>query len=179
MKKKTLSIAILLFMTLTVFSQAKFKQPILITSAGQSADVKLARLLAKKQELKAETKLMAKDTDLSGVKTLIIVPGFSSKGLGAAGISHVDEIKRVKALIKKANSLKIPIIMMHLGGLARRGGQSDDFCKLSAENSKSMIVVKQGNEDGFFTKIAKSKKIPIEEVDRISSAAVPMGKLFN
>ena len=178
MKNRTLGIAIFLCITLSVFSQVKFKEPILITSAGQSADVKLARLLAKKQGLNAETKLMAKDTDLGGVKTLIIVPGFSSKGLGAAGISQEDEIKRLKALINKANLLKIPIIMMHLGGVARRGGQSDEFCKLSAENSKSMIVVKQGNEDGFFTKIAKGKKIPIEEVDRISSAAVPMGKLF-
>jgi len=177
MKKITLSISVL-FIALTVFSQGKFKQPILITSAGQSADVKLAKLLAKKQELNAETKLMAKDADLSGVKTLIIVPGFSSKGLGAAGISQEDEIKRVKALIKKANTLNIPIIMMHLGGVARRGGQSDDFCKISAENSKNMIVVKQGNEDDFFTKIAKAKKIPIKEVNRISDAAVPMGELF-
>ena len=177
MKKITLSIVVL-FIALTVFSQEKFKEPILITSAGQSADVKLAKLLAKKQELNAVTKLMAKDADLSGVKTLIIVPGFSSKGLGAAGISQEDELERVKALIKKANTLKIPIIMMHIGGVARRGGQSDDFCKISAENSKSMIVEKQGNKDGFFTKIAKAKKITIEEVDRISGAAVPMGNLF-
>ncbi|MEN8119571.1 MAG: DUF6305 family protein [Bacteroidota bacterium] len=178
MKKNILSIVLLLSISFTVFSQAKFKEPILITSAGQSADVKLAKLLAKKQGLNAETKLMAKDADLSGVKTLIIVPGFSSKGLGAAGISQEDEMNRVKALIKKANSLNIPIVMMHIGGLARRGGQSDGFCKLSAESSKSMIVVKQGNQDSFFTKIAKTKNISIELVERISNAAVPMGKLF-
>ena len=177
MKKITLSIVVL-FIALTVLSQGKFKEPILITSAGQSADVKLAKLLAKRQKLNAVTKLMAKDADLLGVKTLIIVPGFSSKGLGAAGISQEDELKRVKALIKKANSLKIPIVMMHIGGVARRGGQSDDFCKISAENCKSMIVVKQGNKDSFFTKIATIKKITIAEVDRISGAAVPMGKLF-
>jgi len=108
MKKITLSISVL-FIALTVFSQGKFKQPILITSAGQSADVKLAKLLAKKQELNAETKLMAKDADLSGVKTLIIVPGFSSKGLGAAGISQEDDIThdlRQMKFLKKLTAAK-------------------------------------------------------------------------
>ena len=178
MTKRILSVAIILLIAVTSFSQAKFSEPVLITSAGQSADVKLAKLLAKRQKINAQTKLMAKSSDLAGIKTLIIVPGFSSKGLGAAGISQADELKRVQELIKKAKALKIPIVMMHIGGKARRGGQSDGFCELVAENCKSMIVVKQGNEDGYFTKIATSKKVPIQQVDKISGAAVPMGKLF-
>lgn len=183
MKKNTLSIVIIISMILTLLSmtsvQEKFEKPILITSAGQSADVKLVKLLAKRQNLEADTKLMAKDADLAGVKTLIIVPGFSSKGLGAAGISQQDEMKRVAKLVKKANENNIPIIMIHIGGSARRGGQSDDFCKIIAENCQAMIVVRQGNEDGFFTKIAESKKTPIQEVEKISEAAAPMGKLFS
>lgn len=156
----------------------KFEQPVLITSAGQSADVKLVNLLARREGLQAETKLMATAEDLNGIKTLIIVPGFSSKGLGAAGISQQDEMARVEALVKAAGDRNIPIVMMHVGGKARRGGQSDGFCQLIAENSKSMIVVEQGNEDGFFTRIASSHGIPMKTVDKISSAAGPMGELF-
>ncbi len=115
---------------------------------------------------------------MEGIKTLIIVPGFSSKGLGAAGISQEDEMNRVKTLVNAANGKNIPIVMMHIGGKARRGGQSDGFCQLIAENSKAMIVVAQGNEDDFFTKISKEKGIPMESVEKISFAAEPMGKLF-
>jgi hypothetical protein len=177
--KITTIVGVLFIMLSTVSAQTKFENPILITSAGQSADVKLVKLLAKKQNLEAETKLMAKSDDLNGIKTLIVVPGFSSKGLGAAGISQQDEMNRVEEIVNKAKEKNIPIIMVHIGGKARRGGQSDDFCKIIADNAKSMIVLKQGNEDNFFTQIAENNNVPIEEVEKISAAAEPLGNLFS
>ena len=156
----------------------KFEQPILISSAGQSADVKLVKMLAERQKLNSNTVLMAKPEDLTGIKTLIIVPGFSSKGLGAAGVSQQEEFERVQALVKSANDMKIPIVMVHIGGNARRKGQSDSFNQLVADNSKFMIVVKQGDEDGFFTAISKGKKIPLTLVEKIAETEVPIGNLF-
>ncbi|MCB2229643.1 hypothetical protein KQH82_02930 [bacterium] len=155
-----------------------FEQPILISSAGQSADVKLVAMLAKKQKLDATVAEMAQPADLGNVKTLVIVPGFSSKGLGAAGVSQKEEMERVEALVQAANEAKIPIVMVHIGGNARRGGQSDGFNKIAAENSAHMIVVAQGDEDKFFSQIAGEKKIEIEVVDKIALAAAPLGKLF-
>jgi hypothetical protein len=181
MKIKFLCIFIVLVFVNLLSSNAdaqKFKQPVLISSAGQSADVKLVKLLAQKQQLNATTILMAKPTDLTGMNTLIIVPGFSSKGLGAAGISQEDEMDRVKNLIKSANEMKIPVILMHIGGNARRKGQSDAFNQLAGDNSKFMIVVKQGDEDGFFTAISKAKNVPLTLVEKIVDAEVPMGNLF-
>ena len=180
MIKRTWSavVVVIVLFTLLAFAQNKFEQPILITSAGQSADVKLVQLLAKRQAIEGETKTLAKEADMAGVKTLIIVPGFSSKGLGSAGISQEDEMNRVKELVKTAQKKNIPIVMVHIGGTARRGGQSDGFCKIIAENCKAMIVLKQGNEDGFFTAIAKRKNIPITEVEKIGDAAVPLKALF-
>jgi hypothetical protein len=156
----------------------KFDQPVLISSAGQSADVKLVKMLAQRQKLNATTVLMAKATDLTGMKTLVIVPGFSSKGLGAAGVSQQEEFERVQALIKSADELKIPIVMIHIGGNARRKGQSDSFNQLVADHSKCMIVVKQGDEDGFFTNISKGKKVPLTLVEKIAETEVPIGSLF-
>lgn len=174
----TLAISMAMLMSAFGSGPVKFEQPVLITSAGQSADVKLASLLAKKQALNAETILMAKEADLSNAKTLVIVPGFSSKGLGAAGISQEEEMKRVEALVDAANKKSIPIVLVHLGGKARRGGQSDGYCELVARNCKEMIVVNQGNEDAFFTEIASELNIPITGVEKISEAAEPLGKLF-
>nr|MBN2278080.1 hypothetical protein [candidate division Zixibacteria bacterium] len=156
----------------------KFQQPILISSAGQSADMKLIEKLAGKEKLETKAVNMAQPSDLDGIKTLILVPGFSSKGLGAAGVSQNDEMARVEVLIKAAQEKKIDIVMVHIGGTARRKGQSDAFNKISAEASKQMIVVSQGDEDKFFTNIAKEKNIPIEIVEKIIDTAEPLGKLF-
>ncbi len=180
MKTRTSTIVtiLILFFTALSLEAQKFEQPVLISSAGQSADVKLVKMLAQRQGLNATTILMAKPADLTGFRTLIIVPGFSSKGLGAAGISQQEEMERVRTLIKSANDLKIPIVMLHIGGNARRQGQSDAFNKIVGENSKFMIVVKQGDEDGFFTTISKAKKIPLTLVEKIVETETPLGNLF-
>ncbi len=158
--------------------KAAFEQPILISSAGQSADVKLVGMLAKRQKLETKVVTMATASDLEGVKTLVIVPGFSSKGLGAAGVSQKEEMDRVTLLVNAANEQGIPIVTVHVGGKARRGGQSDGFNQLAAESCKSMIVVQQGDEDKFFSTLATEKKIPITIVEKIAMAGKPLGELF-
>ncbi|HEY4754781.1 MAG TPA: DUF6305 family protein [Ignavibacteriaceae bacterium] len=156
----------------------KYQQPVLISSAGQSADIVLAGMLFKKLKLEYKTANLAKESNLEGIKTLVIVPGFSSKGLGAAGISREDEMKRVKELINSAKKKKIQIVMLHIGGNARRGNQSDDFNKLVAESSSYMIVVSQGDEDKFFSKISAKTKTPIKLIDKIAQASEPINQLF-
>lgn len=167
-------------LTTPLFSQSKekFEQPILITSAGQSADVTMAAMLCKKVGLNAKAVNRATSADVKDFKTLIIVPGFSSKGLGAAGISREQEMERVKEVIAAAQKQKIKILLLHIGGKPRRGLQSDDFNKLCAEVSQHMIVVKQGNEDNFFSDIAVSKKTGIDIVEKIVEAAKPLEGSF-
>jgi len=156
----------------------EFRQPVLISSAGQSADVKLVQLLASRETLDAVTKPVATAEDLADAKTLLIVPGFSSKGLGAAGISQEQEMDRVKSLVEAARNKQIPIVLVHVGGNARRKGQSDAFNELVGKNSSHMIVVSQGDEDHFFSAIAKESGIPLDLVENIAAAATPLGALF-
>jgi hypothetical protein len=171
---KTISkLAVIIFFgSIFLFPQndVKFEKPILISSAGQSADVTLAGMLLKKNNTEYKSLPMAKENDLEGIKTLIIVPGFSSKGLGAAGISRDQEKARVASLISAAKKKNLKILMLHLGGTARRGQQSDDFNEMVAEASSYMIVVKQGDEDKFFSKIATNKKIGIKLVNKMADA---------
>jgi hypothetical protein len=175
-----LAVLLTTFFPCSVLSQlkGKFEQPVLLTSAGQSADVTIAGMLFKKANIQAKALPLAKTTDLEGVKTLVVVAGFSSKGLGAAGVSREQELTRVKSLIAAAQEQKLKIITLHLGGKARRGNQSDDFNKMAAEASSYLLVVKQGDEDQFFSKIAAEKKIPFELVDKIADAVQPIGKAF-
>jgi len=152
----------------------RFEKPILLTSAGQSADVTIASTLLKKAQIESTVKSLAQPADLAGIRTLVIVAGYSSKGLGAAGISRDEEMARVKALLAAAAKAGVRVLTMHLGGAARRGNQSDDFNRVAAEAATYLLVVKGGNEDQFFGDIARSKKIPIDVVDKISSAVVPL-----
>jgi hypothetical protein len=155
-----------------------FEKPILVTSAGQSADVTMASTLLKKAKIEALVKPLAKPSDLDGIRTLIVVAGFSSKGLGAAGISRDEEMSRVKSLLDAAHKSKIPILTMHLGGAARRGSQSDDFNTVAAEAASYLLVVKGGDEDSLFSEIAHKQKIPIDVVDKIAGALGPLQEVI-
>jgi hypothetical protein len=159
-------------------SKPKFEQPALITSAGQSADVTIAGTLFKRANVQAKAVPLAKADDLEGVKTLVVVAGFSSKGLGAAGISREQELARVQSILQAAKEKKLKIMTLHIGGKARRGNQSDDFNKMAAEASSYLLVVKQGDEDQFFSKIAAEKKIAIDLVGKIVEAVQPVAKAF-
>ncbi len=62
--------------------------------------------------------------------------------------------------------------------MARRGTQSDDFNRTAVEAARHLIVVKQGNEDGFFTALAAEHHIRIEVVDKIAAVLPPLTAAF-
>jgi hypothetical protein len=157
----------------------RFQGPILLTSAGQSVDIKLAGVLLKRLKIDFDSSPAATPADLEGHRTLLVVPGYSSKGLGAAGVSREDELKRVESLLAAAKEAKIGVLAMHLGGNARRGVQSDDFNAMVVKASDLAIVVAQGNEDGFFTKLCEESNVPLTVVDIIADAMKPLGEALS
>jgi len=154
------------------------KEPFLITTAGQSADLLMVKILAEKAELQFTMDKLAQAENLKDQATLILVSGGSTKGLGAAKIDRDDELARVQVLIDTARKAEIKIITMHMGGKARRGKLSDPFNKLAAENADCLIVVKGGDEDHFFSSIAAEKKIPIFLVEKIIGAKDVLEGIF-
>ena len=175
MKKKL--ILLFLFVS-TLLIGANFEKPILLTSAGQSADVQMVQALLKKAELEAVfDKALTADT-IKDEKTLILAIGGSSKGLGAAGIKAEDELARVDNLIKKAKEKNMKIIGIHVGGSARRGELSDKFITSTIDKVDYLIVVEDGNKDGLFTNVSKEKNIPLDIVPKITSAVDPLKKAF-
>lgn len=157
---------------------ALFEQPLLITSAGQNAEVQLAAVLAKRAGLDYVLSKLAAAGDLENTKTLALVLGASLKGLGAAGLDVDKERERVRALAAEARKRNIPILCLHLGGEARRGQQTDDFMAEFLPLARLVIVVKSGNSDGFFTKICQEKNIPLVEVEKTVDALGPLQKAF-
>ena len=177
------SLVVLLFTALAVSALPArtvpvFEQPLLITSAGQSAEVQLASVLAKKAELRATLAKMAGPKDLAGHKTLVLVLGTSLKGLGAAGLDTAKEKERIKALLAAAEALGVPVLAMHLGGEARRGALTDEMIAEDLPAARMAIVVKSGNKDGLFSKICRDRGIALVEVERTLDAVETLRTAF-
>ncbi len=155
------------------------QKPALLTSVGQSADIEMVKVLLEKIAIpyKGEAQAKAGDLAASGARTLILVLGGSTKGLGAAGISADAEIERTKALVAEAKKLGMTIIGLHIGGEARRGELSDKFIQTAAPACNYVLVVSEGNKDGLFDRLC-GPRIPLDKVERISNAVDPLRKAF-
>ena len=92
-----LLLAYLVTMSLAQEEESAFsaEEPVLITSAGQSADVLMIKILSDKAGISYKFEKTASTEVLDSVKSVIIVTGGSSKGLGAAAIDKAEELKRV------------------------------------------------------------------------------------
>jgi len=186
MKNKLFPISlasVIILYLLTVPAQGQetvgvFEQPLLITSAGQNAEVQIAAVLAKRAGLSYTLSKQAGGADLQGMKTLVLVLGASLKGLGAAGLDLDKERDRVKDLLDAAQKNQAPVLCLHLGGEVRRGEQTDDLIAGILPLAKMLIVVKSGNADGFFTKICQAKGIPLVEVEKTADAQTPLRQAF-
>lgn len=181
MKRITLALAIALAFAASLSAQpaAFADKPAMVTAVGQSADFEMIKVLLTRAKIPFSADTLVKADGLDGkAKTLILVAGGSSKGLGAAGISADAETERTKALLAKAKQLKMTIITVHVGGGARRGPLSDGFIQLCMAASNYAIIVADGDSDGFFTKLAGEAKIQLTKVERISAVGAPLAAAF-
>ncbi len=149
--------------------------PTLLTSCGQSPGPVKLEVFLKRLKLDFGYLPRATVNDLiekkkagTPYKSLIIVTGASLKGMGAAGVSINDEIERIKALISEARKQGIKVIGAHIEGMARRAqgaaaGDNSDELSIDAvcPQSALLLIRKDGDEDGRFTKISKSRNIPM------------------
>lgn len=156
-----------------------FETPILITSAGQSADSDIIKTLCTKANITVSLENQATAENLDGIKTLLISVGGSSKGLGAAGIDADQEIARVQDLIKAAQDAGIKIISMHVGGSARRGDLSDKFLADPFNAADAAVVVSSGDSDGLIRGLLAANSVPSAFVDSQADCIGCLTTLFN
>ena len=149
--------------------------PILMTSAGQSADVQMFNAIASRSGVEATARELveADDIEVGEYNTLVIVVGGSSKGLGAAGIDAEQEQARVDAIIEKLKD-SVTIVVAHIGGQARRGELSDGFINAVLPYAQYLIVVEEGDSDGLFSNYAAENNIPVSICPDIAS----VGEVF-
>ena len=163
---------------LTGLQEAIAEYPALVTSGGQSADYQIVATVMKKQGMDFETNNLATSADLEGFKTLIVVVGGSTKGLGAAGIDSDEELARINELLDAAKDKGITVIVMHTGGESRRGDLSDKFISPALAKADYAIIVSSGDSDGFMADICKKNSIPVDYIDSISDVLTSLPAAF-
>lgn len=188
LKLTSLLLVCMLFASVTAMAEKQtvdemelYPFPILMTSAGQSADVQMLYAIANRSGIEAEVRplILAEDFDPDVIGTLVIAVGGSGKGLGAAGIDADEETKRVSAILEKAEG-RCPIIVAHLGGEARRGELSDRFIKLVIPHADFMLIVEGGDgNDNLFSKIAEESGIPLVFAENIASVGEVFAQIFD
>lgn len=152
--------------------------PMLITSGGQSADYQMIGNIAKKQNMDYTINGLATEADLGNAKTLVVVVGGSSKGLGAAGVDADGELARLTKLIETAKANGLKIVCMHTGGEARRGDLSDKFIKPIFGYADYAIVLSTGDADGLMSGICANNNIPMTSIKSLADVATVLPKAF-
>ena len=101
-------------------------------------------------------------------RAVIFAIGASLKGMGASGLTLDSEEARLKKLIEYCKSKKIFVMAVHIGGESKRGPAGSDNERMIdavAPLADYIVVTKESNKDGRFTKLAQAGKVPITEID--------------
>lgn len=101
-------------------------------------------------------------------KAVLVAIGASLKGMGASGLTLDSEEARLKKVLEYCRQNKIFIMAVHIGGESKRGPAGSDNERMIdavAPYADYIVVTKDSNKDGRFTKIAQAKKLPMSEID--------------
>ncbi|MDR9770543.1 DUF6305 family protein [Acetomicrobium sp.] len=136
---------ILSFLFAILFCQVAFAASnIALTSAGQSPDAMMVKVVLKKMDVEVDfDSAMDPAAIKDNHKVLIVVVGGSSKGLGAAGIDQDQEKARIEEILKIANEKGLKILVMHVGGASRRGTLSDLFSRYGSTSCRLCYLCKR------------------------------------
>jgi len=172
----------LLFASASSQETVQIQPPLMITSAGQSADAALVEVVLRRSGITSTLSELLDEDALaeSGARTLIVVLGGSQKGLGAAGINPEEELARVNRILDWAQSNDMILVGVHVGGEGRRGPLSERFIVGTAPRMDLLIVTAEGNADSYFTDVAASEGIEfVELADTFEVGPAMQGYLVN
>ena len=120
---------------------------------------------------------VAKDGDKLPV--VLLVTGSSGKGLGAAGTNWEAEKARGEAFAIAADSNQMILIVLHVGGDARRGTTTDPILNAVCPSARLLLVVEGGNFDQYFTNSADEYNVSLYLYSRQAKMVSAFKTLFN
>ncbi len=125
--------------------------------------------------------LTASEVDKNGDEKpiVLLVTGSSGKGLGAAGTNWEAEKTRGEAFALAADSNQMILIVLHVGGEARRGTTTDPILDAVCPSARLMLVVEGGNFDNYFTDSAEEYNVTLHLYSRQAKMVSAFKTLFD
>lgn len=165
----------------TFISLAKDKE-IYLTTVGQ-ADIDIVQNILETATVLIEDEDFVRDhmltaNEVNNGSIVFMVTGTSGKGLGAASTDVGAETNRAKAFADKAKAGRITLIVLHVGGEARRGSMSDPVLNAACPGADLMLVVEDGDKDNLFTNFNKNEGIPLYLFSKATKMVPAFAKLF-
>lgn len=150
----------------------------MVTSVGQSADASMLNAMMGNTAINFTFDQGITGEELGDTKTLIVAAGASTKGMTSAGVTVEEEEARTTALLEAAVAADMTVIMVHVGGSARRGAMSDEFTMQVMEVSDYLLVLEGSNNDNYFTDYVTGKDLPITYALGLKDAITALETLF-
>jgi hypothetical protein len=158
-----------------------------LTTIGQTADMDTVFNIISMvygtefAELAAEVTMdnMLTAAEVPAGSIVIIVPGASSKGMGAAGTNQTLEQARAIAFSTRAAAEEITVFVVHTGGSQRRGVESDPLITASSTAASLLMVIDTANYDNFFDNLADTYDVPVYYYSAAVSLVPPFRQIFD
>ena len=169
----------------SVFESLGTDRPVYLTTIGQTEDVDILwnvfgqvfdSTTERNETITRDSVL--EPSDVAAGSLVIIAPGASSKGMGAAGVDQASEIARANAFAARAAAEEITVILIHSGGMQRRGTLSDPMIEAVAAEAVLMLVLNSGNDDNFFNGLHDTLGAPLYLYSNNPSLVAPLKQLF-
>lgn len=122
-----------------------------------------------------ENNVLAADSVPNGA-VVIVVPTYSSKGMGSASVSKDSELARANAFKDRAAAGEITLYVVHIGGESRRGADSDPIISAVSTNAKLILVEKHDSAQEFFGAFTNAS---VFYYDAAIDMVGPFKQLFN
>ena len=154
------------------------KEYALITSAGQSTDAYIISDIANQLMIHNYFMPQARETDLKGINTVVIVVGYSPFGKKLNGINNEGEKKRITELLEKSKEENLVVITVYIGGKQRREKETDELLKLICPYTNYLISTRESDKDSFLSELATESKIPLTLVSEVNDLSEPFASAF-
>jgi hypothetical protein len=154
------------------------KEYALITSAGQSTDAYIISDIANQLMIHNYFMPQARETDLKGINTVVLVVGYSPFGKKLNGINNEGEKKRIMELLEKSKEENLVVITVYIGGKQRREKETDELLRLICPYTNYLISTKESDKDSFLSELATESKIPLTLVSEVNELSEPFASAF-
>lgn len=154
------------------------KEPLLITSAGQSTDIYVVKDIANKLMLDNYFIPLATNQQIEGMESVVMVVGYSEVGIRLNELDFKKEKNRVGELLNEIADKDISLITIYLRGKQMLTKENRELLSLTSQYSDYLIVVEENGTYENFSDLAQMNDILITIVDDIIEVSEPFVSAF-